>query len=203
MKLILFTGNEKINPIWNENIYESTNSDFDKIVVYKSFDCVKMDCPYDLFLKELERIKQFAKTIENEKYAVFAKTTSIPLVIKAINLNILKPERCVFVGIPIVWARINNIDIDSDFMGFNTKTIYVQRIENCDFYYDNLSEYLKSKRVENYNVVEFDLLNADDKILKELKDIAIRFLKNDEKPQKLFLELDKHYFKNKNKRCSN
>ena len=156
MKLILLGGNSKSNQKWIEKIENELKDSFDSTEI-QYYAHWKNNSPMIDFDIELERLAKDKK----QQYSIFAKSAGILLALKGIKNKIISPEYCIFVGMPINWARENNIDFDSLFENYSIRTVFIQKSEDPVFSSNELQIFLKQKKVKNYVFVKVKGNNHD------------------------------------------
>lgn len=107
------------------------------------------------FSIELEKIKKVVARWD--KYCVFAKSVGTALCMKAVHDQILNPQKCVFVGIPLNWLSTNNIPIENWTSTYSAPTIVIQ--QNNDPFADSdlVGKFIKDlPTINQYIVVEGD-----------------------------------------------
>lgn len=150
-KLILLPGNSPSNRPWIKNIAKLLAPSYTSSLLLEYHNWAVPDRDIDLEL-ELNRL---AKLINPAKpHVVFAKSIGTALALKAVKDKILHPEKCVFVGTPVIWARNRQIALDDWIDDFDLPTLYIQ--ETADPFMPSLElrKYLINKHVKNYSYVE-------------------------------------------------
>jgi len=101
MKLLLLPGNSKRNKEWIERVAEACAPFFDEVVCaawsHWTTDREMIDIE-----SEAARIGRLVSGWSS--YAVFAKSAGILVALRAMRDGVLKPEKCIFVGLPVDWA---------------------------------------------------------------------------------------------------
>jgi len=154
MNLLILPGNSQSNKPWTVAIEQQLSNYFHeiKIIEYESWQSNDFSKVVD-FPVELEKIKK--AVADWDQSCVFAKSVGTALCMKAIHDQILKPQKCVFVGIPLNWLSANNIPIKNWTSTYNAPTIVIQ--QKNDPFADSVvvGEFLKNLfTLEEYIVIE-------------------------------------------------
>jgi len=163
MKLILIQGFNQYQKIWIDNIFKHFDLYFDDIILFehkKNMSKVINNNDINNEAKELTKIINNC----NDNYAIFAQTTGIFVTLKAIKNIKKKPFKCVFLDIPIIRARINNIPIDILLKNHNINTLFIQNKIDPDFLLHELYAYLKKLKIKNFKLIELNTIpeNSND-----------------------------------------
>jgi len=151
MDLILFSGNSLIHKEWIERVEETLRSLFGRTYIqyYKHWD----DKAEVIYLdKELQ---ETAKVIDDYKnYVIFGKSAGTLLALKGISEQVLKPEKCVFVGLPVEWGKVHGFDVDEWMFGLDIPTLFIQKSYDPVMFYEDLKSYLHEQEVNDHQTVE-------------------------------------------------
>lgn len=151
MNLLLLGGNSVLNRDWVEDVAKNLGDLFDttQIQYYKHWQENKdlIDFPY-----EVDALTQKASGLKN--YAIFAKSAGTLVTVKAILDGLIKPKFCVFVGIPINWAKDRNFDVDAWFANFSYPALVIQNSNDPACSFIALKKYLEKQGVTNFKLVE-------------------------------------------------
>jgi hypothetical protein len=180
MKLIILCGeNEKYNRDWAKRIKFLLQDYFDEIN-FLEYEHWKNKKEESMNLdKELEKLTKLTKGDSN--YIIFAKTAGILLALKGIYEDKLSPLKCVFLGVPIIWARLHNYNVD-DWIKFyrDIPTLIIQKEEDPAMYFDDLVNYIENKEISNYSkIIKIpgnDMFYED---LDKVKEIVIDYISDD------------------------
>ncbi len=126
MNGLILPGNSQSNKPWTVEIDQQLSCYFQetKIIEYESWQSNDYGKVID-FPVELEKIK---KAVANwDQYCVFAKSIGTALCIKAVHDQILSPQKCVFVGVPLNWLSTKNIPIKNWVSTYNIPTMVIQQ----------------------------------------------------------------------------
>lgn len=178
MKLILLSGeNNKYNKIWSKRVKELLKDKVDDILIYK-YEFWKK--PYKESIDLEKEIKVLLKTLpKDDEYIILAKNVGTILTLKGIYDKKLKPKQCIFLGIPIIWARINNFLIDKWIANYNTiPTLIFQKEEDPAMYYNELKTYLKEQNKTNIRVIKIPGRDMYYEDINRITDIIDRNVRN-------------------------
>ncbi|MDA3855154.1 MAG: hypothetical protein PF569_02760 [Candidatus Woesearchaeota archaeon] len=174
MKLVLLPGNSPSNCEWIEKVRFSLSDKYDNIIFLKYEHWKHKNKSIDLDL-ELDRLITILNNC-NQDYVIFAKTAGVALTLKGIYEGKINPKRCIFLGVPIVWARLNDFKIDDWFFNYEYPTLFIQKTGDPAMFHDELKTYLKNKSLKDYTIVE--MLGEDMKYneVDLIKDEIINYL---------------------------
>ena len=175
MNLIIMPGCQGVNSIWEKDILRGYNKKFEKIVLFSFNTCGGDYCEEVDLEKELERFKKLINNLDSD-YVIFARKISCLLVLKAFYELGIKPRKCVFLGMPVSWALINNFPINNWLENYNIPTIFVQRKLDPLFYFNDLKNYLNHRNVKDYIIADIDYLDSEYDKIDVYKRIAMNFL---------------------------
>lgn len=153
MNLLLLPGNSAQNEEWTIEVEQALSPIFSstELQKYEHWDTGEKIIDID---KELERITSLVS--EWKEYAVFAKSAGTLLATKGVLKKKIQPERCIFIGVPIHWARENNFDADTWFGNYSIPTLFIQKSHDPFFSFNELKEFLTEKRVTNHTLREVE-----------------------------------------------
>lgn len=184
MRLILLPGLEKLNETWTQEVRKGFNSDFESIsVVNHITDMSGIINEEDLDLE----VNNLSKLVNGYKdnCVIFAKTTGILVALKAIALGKIRPRKCTFLQIPIMRARINNLHIDDWLYRYDVETLFIQRRDDSEFYFNDMSNYLKTQKIENFQLAEVETLDFDLQEIQKYKNFVLEYLSEVNKERRL------------------
>jgi len=149
MNLILLGGNSIDNKKWIENVetylkplFQSTT-----IINYDHWQTGEWMINLDT---EKEKLTQTAKNLG--EYMIFAKSAGSLVTVKAIFEKLISPQKCIFAGIPLNWARKSNFDVDIWYKDYLVPTLAIQHTNDPLASFKELIEFLsqltKSVKVE-------------------------------------------------------
>ncbi|MCB9823313.1 hypothetical protein H6800_03510 [Candidatus Nomurabacteria bacterium] len=153
MNILLFGGNSQRNKDWIHEVGKLLEPEFDKCVVhdYEHWDGKGEFIDFDL---ELSRLPD--EVAELGDYVVFAKSVGSVLSLKAISQGILKPIKCVFVGLPIKLAEEDNIPLDELLKDNKTPTLIMQNTTDPVASYKKVKSYIEESKLDNYTLLELE-----------------------------------------------
>lgn len=153
MNILLFGGNSQRNKDWIHEVGDVLSSDFEKSIVhdYEHWDGRGEFIDFDLELSRLSTV-----TDGLSPYVVFAKSVGSILTLKAINLGLLSPTKCVYAGLPIVLAEEDGIPLQDLLKNNPVPTKFIQNTHDPLASYSRLTEYLKTAAVMDYQTVELE-----------------------------------------------
>ena len=167
MDLILFSGNSLAHKQWILDVEESLAPMFDKTYaqMYKHWE----DRSPVIYLdEELEKVLDIIK--EYEDYAIFGKSAGALLALKGIREGIFKPQKCIFVGLPVDWGRVYGFKVDDWSYNYSVPTLFIQKSFDPVMFYEDLVKYIKEQNITNSEVLEIsgnDHYYGDLNLLKE------------------------------------
>lgn len=147
--LILLSGNAEQNKEWIEDIRNKINPLFEtsKILYYKHWAENK---PYIEFQYEQLQLKKISDGISN--LVIFAKSVGSVLTIKSVMEGIIKPEKCIFVGVPLLWAKDRDMDLATWIKNYNIPTLFIQQENDPYLSYSDLEKFLNKSSVSKYKL---------------------------------------------------
>jgi hypothetical protein len=153
MNILLFGGNSQRNKEWIHELGDVLSPDFNNCVVhdYEHWDGRGEFIDFDL---ELSRLSAEVKGFD--PYIVFAKSVGSILTLKAINLGLLKPVKCIFAGLPIKLAEEDGISLPDLIKSNPVPTKFIQNTGDPLASYSRLTDYLKLTGAANYQSIELE-----------------------------------------------
>jgi len=148
MDLIILGGNSPANQLWTEGMEKTFKQDFGRIVKI-DYDHWRNEKP--LINLDIE-VDKLAREADGKKVVIFAKSAGNLVTLKAIYGNRVKPNKCVFMGVPIDWARQNNFDLPAWLTDYSVPTLFIQQEDDPFGSFSNLKELLEEKQVQNYTL---------------------------------------------------
>lgn len=173
MDLILLSGNSLTHKKWIEEVEEALRPLFTQTYIQYYLhwetgdEVIKMDY-------ELETLENKISSYKN--YLVFAKSAGTLLAARAAYENILQPDKCVFLGFPLLWARDKNFAINLWFKNFSIPTLFIQNSHDPFLSYENLLEYLKKEEFKNYQTIKLEGKTHDYSDFNKLKKLVKDFI---------------------------
>ena len=165
MNLILLGGNSIENKKWTRDMDQLLKPLFEntKTINYEHWQT-------DGYLINVDKEKEkLVKTANNfGRYIIFAKSAGSLVTLKAIFENKISPVKCIFVGLPIKWAKKNNFDIDIWLKNYSIPTTILQHTNDPLASSHEVQDYIKQKNVtktelrelpgDTHDYHEFDLI---------------------------------------------
>ncbi|MBU4209833.1 amidohydrolase [Patescibacteria group bacterium] len=173
MRLILLGGNGVVNKEWIKKIERVLKPNFVSTKIL-NYDHWQTNQPMIDLDKEKEKLTKIAKNSGN--FVIFAKSAGILIVLKTIFENKISPKKCIFVGIPLKWARENNFDIDTWFNNYSTSTLVIQHTKDPFASSEELKQFLSDKNVKNTETEVISGESHDYNELELLRDFIIGFV---------------------------
>lgn len=142
MKAIILPGNNSENRDWLPLVAE--------VLRRKNFEPIELAYEHwqtggELidFEKETKRLAAIAKDIG--PFIVIGKSAGVMLCLKAVAESLIKPERAIFFGCPITWARHLKLPFDEWLEKWATPTLFVQQSNDLAGSATEVFAYLKTK----------------------------------------------------------
>lgn len=151
MNLILLGGNSIDNKKWINDVEQNLKSLFEttKIIDYEHWETGGLMINLD---KEKEKL---IKTVQGfKRYMIFAKSAGILVTIKAIYENKILPEKCIFAGLPLKWAKKNNFNIDVWLRNYSVPTVVIQHIDDPLASSQEVQSFLRQENTINIGLKE-------------------------------------------------
>lgn len=99
---------------------------------------------------------QIKKMYSGNKSVIFiAKSVGTLLAFKLIYDEVINPQYCVFMGVPINWAYDYNFKIDNWSRNFNIPTLFLQNSQDPHYSSDMLKQYLDIQNISNFKYITF------------------------------------------------
>ena len=158
MKLIILPGNGKANKEWADDAGRAFLGIFkDQYRQYYSH----WDVDEEIINLDVE-LKKLKESIGNEKeYIIFAKSAGSLLSIYGVFGGEIKPTKCIFVGLPIGWAKDNNFSLEMWLEKYNIPTIIIQ---NSNDPYTSFEEVqMIIQRLDKKNIKAIEISGNDHK----------------------------------------
>lgn len=172
MHLILLGGNSVINKQWLQDLAIALKTDFSSPYIhhYRHWETGEklIDLDYEL--------EVLTKNLPAEPYIILAKSAGVLLTLKGVAEKQLNPQKCIFLGTPIFWAKDNHFAVESWFCTHSLPTLFIQQIYDPAMSSDDLKQYLEQENVKDHQLVE---LPGDDHAYNDfdqLRDPIITFI---------------------------
>lgn len=171
MNLLMLPGNSPSNKEWTRKLSELFRPHFTKIKIieYESW----RDNDFSRVINLEQELAKVSEAVRKwDQYCVFAKSVGTALCVKAVHDKVLKPQKCVFVGIPLNWLSSNNIPVENWIDKYNIPTMVIQQRNDPFAGSDTVGEFLKDlSTIKEYIVVE-----GNDHKYQQTDEIAARSL---------------------------
>jgi hypothetical protein len=150
MKLILLPGNSKSNKEWSEAASQAFSGVFKDIYIhhYSHWDNGQDSVDFDVEAKNLSEI------IGLNDCVIIAKSAGAMLAMYCVYKNLLTPQKCIFVGLPVLWAKEKKIDLGDWIQGYNVPTIIIQNSDDPITSYDEMKSFIEKFNKQDITLVE-------------------------------------------------
>ena len=149
MDLFLLPGNHEGNAQWSQDVAAALGDKFNvHIQSYRHWSNGQPLINFDL---ELNRFVESTRDIG--EYVMLGKSIGAILAIKGIHEGRIRPQKCVFVGMPIRRAR-HEFDLDQWLGRYRTPTLFIQQTNDIAAPYAELEKFLKETMSGNYRLIE-------------------------------------------------
>lgn len=185
MKLIILPGNAKSNEMWandSADAFSDTSADIHQ-QRYSHWDTGEKLIDFDAELKKL------SEAVKNEHgYVIFGKSAGAMLAIYGVYKGEIKPERCVFVGLPIHWASKYKFPLDEWLEKFDVPTVLAQQSEDPLASFNEVRSLLSKLKKDNMRIVEIPGNDHEYNDFSLIKGETTNFLFNKEKEKDIKAE---------------
>ena len=171
MKLILLGGNSAHNKEWIENAKDNLKDLFDESIV-QYYQHWKTDGKINWNIE----VENLIKNIDDSDCVIFAKSAGIGVTLQTIYQKKIKPNKCIFVGIPLEWAEIHGNNLSPYFVNYKIPTMFIQQTNDPYTSFNDLKLFLKKNKVENYKLKEVLGNDHDYNDLAEIKKLVRAFV---------------------------
>lgn len=150
MKLIILPGNSKSNKEWAEKISFALSDVFKDIYVhqYSHWDNEQGNIDFDV---EAEKI---SKVVDIRDCVIFAKSAGAMFAMYCVSKNILIPQKCIFVGLPVLWAKEKGFDLESLIQVYSIPTIIIQNSNDPITSYSQMKSFVEKFNKQNISFIE-------------------------------------------------
>ncbi len=155
MKLVILPGNSHLNKEWAENASSFFSKDFEDRYVQ---NYLHWDNEQDTINFEVEA-KKLVENIGDTECTILAKSAGAMLAIYCVSKNLIKPRKCIFVGLPVIWAKERNFDLEKWIQNFDIPTIVIQNSNDPVTSYAQAKSFLDALHKENIEIRE---IHGDD-----------------------------------------
>lgn len=165
MNLILLGGNSIENKQWLHDFSAVLHSHFASIYThdYRHWETKDELIDLDYELATLSNL-----VTSRQPYIIIAKSAGVLVALKGIAQKILNPDKCVFLGTPILWAKENHFAVNEWLKEYSLQTLFIQQSHDPAMSFDDLQHYLHESNVQNYNMID---LPGKDHLYSELDEI--------------------------------
>jgi len=174
MKLVLLPGNDARNQTWIREVRDSISDKFDGSYLqgYGHWGSGKTVIDLNTELQKL-----YASEAILSPYTIFAKSAGVLLSLKGMYDKMLMPQRCIFVGTPVHFAKQNRFPLESWITAYQVPTLFIQKSRDPAATFGFLKGYLEKRGVKNHTMVEMPGDDHDYKEIDELNRIINDYLK--------------------------
>ncbi|HVV25956.1 MAG TPA: alpha/beta family hydrolase [Candidatus Saccharimonadales bacterium] len=151
MNLLLLSGNNKRGKEWLRQVDASLAPQFDRTYCHDYAHWQNAEAEIDLN-HEAERLA--AATQDLSPYIIFAKSAGTILTSKAAAMNILRPQACLFVGLPLAMIRHHKLPARDWLEKTDFPIVILQHTADPLGSYQEVEQYVKSMGRENVTVHE-------------------------------------------------
>ncbi|MFP4402258.1 MAG: alpha/beta family hydrolase [Candidatus Nanoarchaeia archaeon] len=150
--ILILGGNSIEHKEWIKTLKTEFNEFSDNFILhrYKHWYCEEEMIDFYFELEQMRKYDDYKHLI------IIAKSVGAILAIKAIQNNILNPEKCVFMGFPLDWAYKNYLNIDSWSAYFSTPTLIFQNTKDPYCSFPKLQEYIECQEMQNIEFFTFE-----------------------------------------------
>lgn len=169
MKLFLLPGNTHRS--WAENLEKTLPDKFETHVQsYRHLNTGE-------YLIDMEHeVDVLKKSAGTGKYSIVGKSAGALLAIKGTSEGKLHPEKCIFMGLPINWAKDQDFDLDKWLEKFSVNSMFIQQEHDKYGSFTQLSNLLKEKSAKNFELVKLHGNDHKYDNFTELKKLILEFL---------------------------
>jgi predicted alpha/beta-hydrolase family hydrolase len=127
MHLILLPGNAPCNEPWIRQVEQQLRPHFHSIEVL-TYDHWRTGEPIINIDQEVAKLQKCTQS--HSEYIIFAKSAGVLVTTKAMSEHKISPQQCIFIGVPLDWAKSNNFNIPKWIKSVNAPTLVIQHL--CD-----------------------------------------------------------------------
>lgn len=173
MNLIILPGNSIKNLEWSKKVEKALSPHFNeiKILHYRHWSSGEETINLEYELSVLSNL-----TKGDTSYVIFAKSAGALLALRAVYEGSIRPLRCIFIGIAVLWGEEYNLPVDSWLRNYSLPTLFIQKEFDPAIHFKDLDRLLKELNVKNYKLQkvmgedhEYDDINL-------LKDMTLKFI---------------------------
>lgn len=173
MKIILLPGNSAKQEKWIEEVKRTLSQDYDDIEIqyYKHWQTGKDIIDLD---HELEVLTEKVKDLTD--YVVIGKSAGTLLALRGIFEKKIEPNKCVFMGLPIGWARNNHFKVDMWLADYVTPTLFIQNKFDPAASYEEVKNIIEISKVKNFQTVSLPGITHDYNDQGKLRELISEFI---------------------------
>jgi hypothetical protein len=173
--LIILPGNGPTNKEWAEKARDFFAPHFQSVSI-QYYDHWQNGSELIDMSIELRKLTDIVNSLQGE-IAIVAKSIGIALAMYAVHSKSIDPSRilrCIFVGLPLNWARTNGFNIDTWSADFFLSTILIQNNHDPVATADEIRKEQVNGRFKNMTLVE---LKGDDHVYDDFDEIKKYLIK--------------------------
>lgn len=181
MNLIILPGNSPLHKTWTPIIHElilriskeTLKALFEEIVEV-SYDHWETNQPLLNFDLELEKVVKLVNTekFKSNNYAIFAKSVGTLITLKGIFDKNLNPAKCVFLGVPLTFAKENKYNYEAWLKNYSVETLFIQQKDDPYCSFEDLKTQLQNLNVTNFSLKEVEGNNHHYDNYSEIKELV-------------------------------
>jgi len=173
MDLLIFGGEGYHNKSWAEEVDRQLGSLFDHCTVHNYLHWQNDGQNIDI-QKELTLLPQEVMGLNS--YIVIAKSIGTVLTAMAIKQHILNPQKCIFLGIPMMAVDRHKVEVSDYYKSINVPVMFIQNNHDPLGSATDVKEYLEELASVNYQFIELQGDTHDYSDYGQLKTIVANFL---------------------------
>ena len=174
MDLAIIAGNSLKNKEWIKAVANAMGTRFQNVLphFYQHWETkenfLNFDSEVELFSKDLTG---------KENFSIFAKSAGVMVSLKSIFLKNLLPKKCIFVGMPVYWARDNNIQFEDWLKNFSIPALFIQHTNDPVISSKDLKQLLQENNVTNFHLIEIPGDSHEYPEIEELAKLTAEFIR--------------------------
>lgn len=173
MDLVLLPGNSISNREWIEEVKTALEPNFNtsQIIYYDHWrtgdELIDLD-------REVDKLVKITKGLDN--YIIFAKSAGCLLTLKGVYQGKINPEKCIFIGTPILWGPEHGFNGEKWLKEYKVPTLFIQKSNDPVITASDLHRLLNRLDIPNY---QFQEISGDDhnyENIAQLKEFILNLL---------------------------
>jgi len=153
MDLLLLGGNSAHNKDWINSVSKTLVKSFNKRLTHSYIHWGAGEGNIDI----KEELKNISAEISNfNEYVVFAKSVGTIVAARGVYENILHPQKCIFVGLPMLMINKDKSTISTYLKSIKKPILFIQNNNDPFGSIDEVKVYLKSLNLHDSTVIESD-----------------------------------------------